>query len=44
MILLEGICRQIVLLMPLIARKRVMLGINVKNGRFYKVSSQESAI
>ena len=44
MILLEGICGHIVQLMPLIARKSVMLGKNVKNGHFYKANFQESAI
>ena len=44
MILLEGICGHIVLLMTLIARKSVASGRTVKNGPFYKVNFQENAI
>ena len=44
MILLEGICGHIVLVMPLVARKSAPRGKNVKNGHFYKANYQESAI
>ena len=44
MILLAGICGHIVLLMTLIARRSVASGRIVKNGHFYEVNYQESAI